>query len=107
MKHNIGNIELSDEVIALLKVETGLKGWSMRQLSSHALTLYVRANERQIMNAVKLRAKKYGISNQEAFHKLFFGEGFDRLKIVNPAPVLTEAEKEQHIDISLEDLDFR
>jgi hypothetical protein len=107
MRHNIGSIELSDEVNAQLRVLAELKGWSMRQLSAHALTLYIHANEAQIMNAVKLRAKKYGISAQETFNRLYAGQGFDGLKIVNPAPVLSEEERENPVNISLEDLELR
>jgi len=107
MRLNIGSLEISDEINAQLRVLAELQGWSMRQLSTHILVLYIRANETQIMNAVKLRAKKYDITTQEAFNRLYSQQGFEKLKIVNPAPILSDEEKEELIQISLEDIDLR
>lgn len=107
MRLNIGSIELSDEENARFRVLAELKGWSMRQLSAYALSLYIQANEIRIMNALKLRAKKYGITQQEAFRRLYLEEGFSDLKIVNPAPILTKEEESQIVEISLEDFEIR
>lgn len=95
MRLNIGNIDLSDEDIALLKVSASLKGWSMRQYVANALNEFIQVKRNEILNTVKLRAKKYGISQEEAFRRLFSDEGFDGLVIVDPAPLLSDEEKEQ------------
>lgn len=97
MRLNIGNIDLSDEDIALLKVSAALKGWSMRQYVANALNGFLQVKKNEILNTVKLRAKKYGISQEEAFRRLFSDEGFDGLTIVDPAPLLTSEEKEQSV----------
>ncbi|NJL19764.1 MAG: hypothetical protein HC895_01400 [Leptolyngbyaceae cyanobacterium SM1_3_5] len=97
MRLNIGNIDLSDEDIALMKVSAALKGWSMRQYVANALNGFLQVKKNEILNTVKLRAKKYGISEEEAFRRLFSDEGFDGLTIVDPAPLLTSEEKEQSV----------
>jgi hypothetical protein len=97
MRLNIGNIDLSDEDIALLKVSASLKGWSMRQYVANALNGFIQVKKNEILNTVKLRAKKYGVSQEEAFRRLFADEGFDGLSIIDPAPILTEEEKEQSV----------
>lgn len=95
MRLNIGNIDLSDEDISLLRVSAALKGWSMRQYTANALTGFLQVKKNEILNTVKLRAKKYAISDQEVFHRLHSGEGFSELPIADPAPLLTEDEKER------------
>jgi hypothetical protein len=97
MRLNIGNIDLSDEDIALLKVSAALKGWSMRQYVANALNGFLQVKKREILNTVMLRAKKYGITQEEAFHRLFSEDGFDGLTVVDPAPLLSEKEKEESV----------
>jgi len=99
MRLNIGNIDLSDEDIALLKVSASLKGWSMRQYVANALNEFLQAKKNEILNTVTLRAKKYGISQAEAFRRLCIDEGFAGLTIVDPAPLLTREEKEQSLKL--------
>ncbi len=107
MRLNIGNIDLSDEAIAMLKVSANLKGWSMRQYVASALDRLLQIKKNEILDTVALRAKKYGISPEEAFRRLFTGEDFDGLEIVDPAPMLTAEEREKTVRrFSLEDVDL-
>lgn len=95
MRLNIGNIDLADEDITLLRASAALKGWSVRQYSANALNGFLQVKKSEILNTVKLRAKKYGISDEDAFHRLVSGDGFNELPIVDPAPLLTDDEKER------------
>lgn len=107
MKLNIGNIDLSEEDIAMLKASANLKGWSMRQYVANALNGFLQVKKNEILNTVMLRAKKYGISQQEAFRRLVSDEGFDGLEIVEPFPLLTAEEKERSVKMfSLADFDL-
>jgi len=107
MKLNIGNIDLSEEDIAMLKASANLKGWSMRQYVANALNGFLQVKKNEILNTVMLRAKKYGISQQEAFRRLVNDEGFEGLEIVEPVPLLTPEEKEKSVRMfSLSDFDL-
>ena len=97
MRINVGNIDLADEDVALLKASAALKDWSMRQYVAAALQGFIQVKKNEILNTVHLRAKKYGISPEEAFRRLLEGESFRDLPIVNPAPILTPEEKERAV----------
>jgi hypothetical protein len=107
MRFNIGNVELSEEEVNLIRASAALKGWSIRQYVANALCGFIQVKKNEILNTVMLRAKKYGITQQEAFRRLCTDEGFDGLSIVDPAPLLTDAEKEQAVKMfSLADFDL-
>ena len=107
MRLNIGNLDMSDEDVVLLKASVGLKDWSMRQYVANALQGFLQVKKNEILNTVYLRAKKYGIEPQEALRRLVEGEGFRDLPVVNSAPLLTSEEREKTVKMfSLSDFDL-
>jgi hypothetical protein len=84
MRVNLGQVNLSDENEVLLKVGAALNDISLRAYVANALNGFLKHHEEAIMEGIRKRARKYGIEPKDALNRLYSGQGFEDLPIIDP-----------------------